>query len=306
MISLSTGAFYERSATQIGSLRSRAESLQKQIGTGERLERSSDDPVAAARLRMLDREERITAVDTRNADQAENNMRFTDEALGQIATMISRARELALHAANATTSDEQRASIATELDGLRESLLGLANGRNASGHSLFGGQAVGNAYDIDPVTGAATYAGTPTLDLVEIGEGQTIQPGMTGQEVFAFTDAGGASTDLFTQLASLSTALRAGGAGAADSARDALTALDTGFDKVTTAQTVLGSRMAWLEIMSERRVDNVERITEERSVMGGADPAVTMTRLQEMMTVLEASQASFVRLANLNLFSMLR
>ena len=86
----------------------------------------------------------------------------------------------------------------------------------------------------------------------------------------------------------------------------ALTTLDTGFDKVTTAQTVLGSRMAWLEIMSERRVDNVERITEERSVMGGADPAVTMTRLQEMMTVLEASQASFVRLANLNLFSMLR
>ena len=223
MISLSTGAFYERSATQIGSLRSRAESLQKQIGTGERLERSSDDPVAAARLRMLDREERITAVDTRNADQAENNMRFTDEALGQIATMISRARELALHAANATTSDEQRASIATELDGLRESLLGLANGRNASGHSLFGGQAVGNAYDIDPVTGAATYAGTPTLDLVEIGEGQTIQPGMTGQDVFAFTDAGGASTDLFAQLASLSTALRAGGAGAADAARDALT-----------------------------------------------------------------------------------
>jgi flagellar hook-associated protein 3 FlgL len=64
--------------------------------------------------------------------------------------------------------------------------------------------------------------------------------------------------------------------------------------------------MTWLEIMSERRVDNVERITEERSVMGGADPAVTMTRLQEMMTVLEASQASFVRLANLNLFSMLR
>ena len=107
MINLSTGAFYERSTTQIGSLRARAESLQKQIGTGQRLEKSSDDPVAAARLRMLDREERMTRVDTRNSEGAENNLRFTDEALSQAGTLITRARELVLLAANATTNDEQ-------------------------------------------------------------------------------------------------------------------------------------------------------------------------------------------------------
>ena len=42
------------------------------------------------------------------------------------------------------------------------------------------------------------------------------------------------------------------------------------------------------------------------NMTGGADIAVAMSRLQETLTVLEASQASFVRLANLNLFSMLR
>lgn len=306
MINLSTGAFYERSTTQIGTLRARAESLQKQIGTGERLEKSSDDPVAAARLRMLDREERITKVDTRNSDAAQNNLQFADEALGQVATMISRARELALQAANATTSDDQRASIATELDGLRESLLGIANGRNASGHSLFGGQATGSAYSVDPATGVATYVGTAELDPIEIGEGQTIIPGNTGPQVFNFSDGSGGQTDLFAELASLSAALRTGGNVAADAARDGLTILDNGFEKVTTAQTVLGSRLAWLDVMTERRTDNLERIEDERSTVGGADIAVTMSRLQEMMTVLEASQASFVRLANLNLFSMLR
>ena len=306
MINLSTGAFYERSTTQIGSLRARAETLQQQIGSGERLAHSSDDPVAAARLRMLDREERVSAVDTRNSQTAENNLKFADEAFGQAAVMISRARELALQAANATTSDEQRASIATELDGLRQNLLGLANGRNAAGHALFGGQAVGNAYQIDSATGVATYVGTATLDAVEIGEGQSIVPGNTGPEVFSFTDSSGAQTDIFAELSALSTALRAGGQAAADAARDGLTMLDTSFDKVTTAQTVLGSRLAWLEVMTERRTDNMERIADERSVMGGAALAVTMSRLQEMLTVLEASQSSFVRLANLNLFSMLR
>ena len=36
----------------MGGLRERANQLQDQIGTGQRLTRSSDDPVAAARLRM--------------------------------------------------------------------------------------------------------------------------------------------------------------------------------------------------------------------------------------------------------------
>ena len=306
MINLSTGAFYERSTTQIGSLRARPESLQKQIGTGQRLEKSSDDPVAAARLRMLDREERMTRVDTRNSEGAENNLRFTDEALSQAGTLITRARELVLLAANATTNDEQRASIATELDGLRTTLLSLANGRNAAGHALFGGQAISNAYEINATTGAATYVGTAELDPVEIGEDQTLTPGNTGPQVFAFDDGAGGQTDIFAELSALAAAIRGGGQAAADAARDGLSMLDTGFEKVTTAQTVLGSRLAWLELMSERRVDNLERIEDERSTVGGADLAVTMSRLQEMMTVLEASQASFVRLANLNLFTMLR
>jgi len=306
MINLSTGAFYERSSTQIGSLRARAENLQKQIGTGERLEKSSDDPVAAARLRMLDREERISSVDARSSEAVENNLQFADQALTQVGSLINRAREIALQAASATTSDEQRLAIATELDGLRTTLLGLANGRNASGHALFGGQASGDAYHVDAATGTATYVGTASLDAVEIGEGQTIKPGNTGPEVFGFVNAAGAQSDIFAELSALSTALRGGGQSAIDAARDGLGMLDTGLDKVLTAQTVVGSRLAWVEVMGERRVDNLERIKDERSSVGGADLAVTMTRMQEMLTVLEASQASFVRLANLNLFSMLR
>jgi flagellar hook-associated protein 3 FlgL len=45
---------------------------------------------------------------------------------------------------------------------------------------------------------------------------------------------------------------------------------------------------------------------DQQASIGGADLASTMTRLQEISTVLEASQASFVRLANLSLFDVLR
>ena len=80
MISLSTSAFYERATQQIGGLRSQAENLQQQIGSGERLTRSSDDPVAAARMRMLGRGERLAEGDQRNSDRAQTDLTLADEA----------------------------------------------------------------------------------------------------------------------------------------------------------------------------------------------------------------------------------
>lgn len=303
MINLSTGAFYERSTSQIGGLRAQAETLQQQIGTGERLQRSSDDPVAAARLRVLARTDRISQVDTRNSELAEANLALTDETLGSIADLVVRVRELAVQAASTTLNDDQRATIGTEIASLRENLVLLANSRNISGHALLGGQTAGQAYT-DNGTGI-DYVGTGGVTPVEIGEGQSVLPGLTGPDVFNFDTANGPS-DLFAVLGNLAAALATGGADAISASSAALGELDAGLEKVTTAQTVIGSRLNWVDLMSERREVNAERTADERSSVGGADIAVTMSRLQETLTVLEASQASFVRLANLSLFSLLR
>ena len=169
MINLSTGAFYERGSRQIGALRAQAESLQQQIGTGERLERSSDDPVAAARLRTLSRNDRMASVDTRNSQLAEADLSLTDQTLTSIGDLVVRVRELAVQASSSTLSDEQRGAIGVEVASLRENLVLLANSRNISGHALLGGQASGSAY-VDNGTGVQ-FVGTATVTPLEIGEG---------------------------------------------------------------------------------------------------------------------------------------
>jgi flagellar hook-associated protein 3 FlgL len=302
MISLSTSAFYEKSARQIGSLRAQAENLQRQIGTGERLSRSSDDPVAAARLRTLDRSQRLSEVAQRSSDLAQTDLKLTDDALGSIANVIIRAKELAIQAANGTINATQRAAIGEEIADLKQGLLLVANGENGAGHALFGGQASGAAYQDSP-SGAA-YVGTAAADPVDLGDGQTVTPSMTGPEVFEF-DVDGTPTDLFQVLAKLAAALQGSGDQAA-AGREAINGLDAGLDKVTTAQTVIGARMSWVEMMDQRREATGELMSDEQSAVGGADLATTMTRLQEITTVLQASQASFVRLSNLTLFDMLR
>jgi len=302
MISLSTGAFYGRATRQIGSLRSRADELQQQIGSGERLSRSSDDPVAAARMRMLTRGQRLADVDQRNSDLAQNDLKLTDNALGSIANVIIRAKELAIQAASATLGADQQASIGIEIASLQQSLLFTANSRDGAGHALFGGETSGAAYEMSG--GVVSYLGTAGTEPVPLGEGQSVTPSLTGPEVFNF-EVGGVPTDLFAVLGTLAAALQGAGDPVAAS-RDAMTALDTGLEKVTAAQTVVGARLSWIELMDQRREATGELVAAEQADIGGADLATTMTRLQEVMTVLEASQASFVRLSQLSLFSMLR
>lgn len=303
MVTVSTAAFFERSNLQLGNLRKQAEKLQSQIGTGERLTRSSDDPVAAAKLRSLARRETLSNIDQRNSDRAATDLQLGDQALISIADTVIRAKELAIQAANTTLSDENRLAIGTEIANLRENLLFLANSRDSSGQSLFGGETAGLAYE--DVAGVISYIGTATSPLADLGDGQTVERSVTGPEFLNF-DPGTGATDMFAVLGALATGLAAGGTAAQTAASDAISVLDSGLEKITTAQTVIGTRQAWVETIDDRRVAMGELLAEEEANIGGADLASTITRLQELMTVLEASQASFIRLTNLSLFDQLR
>jgi len=303
MINLSTEAFFERATRQIGGLRERANELQNQIGSGERLSRSSDDPVAAARLRTLARRERLSQVDQSNSDRALIDLQLTDKALLSMADLVIRSKELAMQAASQGMGSEQRQSLHAELSALQESLLMIANTRNGAGQALFGGQAPGLAYQD---TGAGvTYVGTAAAEEVGIGEGQTVTRALTGPEVLSF-DHGGTATNLFAVLGPLIAALQDPVADHVGVSQLAVGALDAGLEQITTSQTIVGARMGWIEIIDQRREATGELVAEERAEIGGADLATTMTRLQEVMVVLEASQASFLRVAGLSLFEKLR
>lgn len=302
MVSLSTSAFYDRSLSQMTAQRVKADDLQRQISSQERLARSSDDPVAAARLRTLNRSERLAETEQRTSDYAKNDLRMADNALESAANIVLRAQELTTRAASGTLNADQRAAIGQEIIGLRDALLAVANSRNSAGHALFGGQSTGAAYQ-DTGTGIV-YIGTGTVDPADLGEGQSVVPSFTGPDVFAI-EVNGAPTDLFAVLGNLAAALQSGG-DASSASQDALAGLAEGLTKVSTAQTVTGARLNWIDMMDNRREATGELVAEEKATVGGADIASTMVRLQQAMTVLEASQASFVQLANLSLFNILR
>lgn len=304
MTVLSTGAFYEQANLNMTMLRKQAESLQAQISSGQRINKSSDDPLAASRLRDISRAENMAKVNVANADRAMSDLTLADSAMQEIADNLIRAQELATQAATDTISDSQRAIIGEQIANIRANLIALANSRDSAGHALFGGDAPGEAYTVD-AGGTPVYGGTVNSGQLPLGDGQTVTRGVTGPEFLNFTH-NGAATDLFAVLGNLATALSGGAGDPADAARDALGALNSGLDKVTTTQTVIGSRMNWIDINLARIERQGEMRADEQASVGNVDAATAITQLQQIMTVLEASQASFVKLAGMSLFSMLR
>lgn len=301
---VSTAAFYDRFNLSMGSLRREAVKLQAAIGSGERLERSSDDPVAASRLRALARADGFAAVDLTLAARASADLALTDSALQSFADSLIRVQELATQAANGVLSASQRAGIATEIAAISGELVRLANTRDSAGHALFGGDTAGPAYTLDGA-GNPVYAGTATASDLPLGDGQSVTRSLTGPEFLNFT-VNGNPTTLFAVVKGLADALAGGSADPAQSARDALGALDSGLEAITTQQTVIGTRLNWIDLNTERRTQMTELRSEEQADLGGTDLAEAVSRLQQTMTVLEASQASFARLSQLSLFQFLR
>ena len=299
-ISNATGAFYDRSLAQMGALRESLEGLQNQIATGTRLTRGSEDPAAASRLRTLARTQRLAEVYDDNADKLARDLdEAGDEVLG-VANLLSRARELAIRAANDTTGENGRAAIAEEVAQLELELFDRANAQTLTGEPLFAGTAAGPAF-VRASDGTVTYSGNNEVPAISVAPGSDLERGVTGAQIFEF-DVGGSPTNAFAVLADLSAALQPGNADPAAAARAAIDGLDAALDSTTRSQTVLGTRLAWVEVIQDNQTQRSLNLAEQQSDLGDTDLGEAIARLQQTLTALEASQSSFTRVANLSLF----
>jgi flagellar hook-associated protein 3 FlgL len=301
IVSTSTSAFFDKSITDMASLRGQAEKMQNQMSSGNKLQRSSDDPVAASRLRLLQRADALSQIDSSNADRATADLNLADSAMSSFVDYINRAKELATQAASGTLTSDQRASLGEEMQQIYSNMVSLANSRDSAGHALFGGESAGDAYTLD-ASGNATYTGTAGAGNLSLGDGQSISRGLTGPEFLNFS-VNGTPTDLLSVVKGLADDLQGSSSDPQTAARDGMTALDAGLDKMTTGQTVVGTRLNWIDTTTTRRTNLGELRANEEQTIGGVDIATTVAQLQETTTVLEASQAGFAKLANLSLFN---
>ncbi len=303
IINNSSQAFYQRSLGQMSALRESLETLQTQIATGQQLTRASQDPAGAARLRAISRSETLRDIEEDNAVKLAQDLTSAATELEGISEIISRARELASQAGNDTNGASAREAIAAELEQLSEELFTRANGLTLTDEPLFAGTAGAPAYT-RAADGAVTYAGNTDQGAVPVAPGTAIERGVTGPQVFEF-DVNGTPTTTFALLSGLASALRGGAADPGAVARNAISGFDAALDASTRNQTVVGTRLAWVEVVQQNQFERSISTAEERSRVGDTDVGEAIARLQKTLTALEATQTTFTRVSSLTLFNAL-
>ncbi len=180
---VSTQGSYLTGLTAIQRLQAALDQTQRQISSGRRILKPSDDPIAASRaIELRESISRLSQFD-RNANIGTNRLAQEESVLTSVNDVLQRVRELSLQANNATQSNESRGQIAVEMRQLLDNLVQLANQKDGSGRYMFSG----NLEEVVPVTRGAAgfqYNGDQGQRLLQVGDSRQVPDGDPGSDVF--------------------------------------------------------------------------------------------------------------------------
>jgi flagellar hook-associated protein 3 FlgL len=305
---ISTAFLFDRAATQMSNATSALSKSQAQIATGKQILSASDAPDQAAAIARLQATIGRQESYNKALDTLQGRLDLESTTLSSGSDVLVRIKELTVQVNNGTQGAVSRAAIATEIKGLRDQLLSLANTRDTNGNYIFSGSKVGTpAFQAD-AQGAVSYAGDQTRMNVAIGDQRAIPLNRPGSDAFVRvvrTDQQGKASGVgfFQSLDDLITSMdnndKAG-------MQRGLTEVDALHNGIVLAQADAGTSMRVIEQQGTILDDTNITLKSALSKAQDLDMTKAITDMQKQMVSLEAAQASFAKISQLSLFTYIR
>jgi len=301
---ISTAFIFDRATTQMSNAMNALSKSQAQIATGKQILNPSDAPDQAAMMARI--KATIARQDnySKALDTVQARLDLESTTLSSASDVLVRIKELTIQATNGTQGTVSRTAIATEMQGLRNQLLSLANARDTTGNYIFAGSKVSTpAFQAD-ATGAVSYQGDQTRMNIAVGDQRQLPLNRAGTNAFVRvvrTDADGVSsgTGFFQALDDLITAVKSNDKSVMQRGLTEMDALHTG---VVLAQADSGTSMKVVEQQGIMLDDTKITLKTALSKVEDLDMATAITQMQKQMVSLEAAQASFAKISQLSLF----
>jgi flagellar hook-associated protein 3 FlgL len=191
----------------IDRIQARAERAQRELSSGLRVSKPSDDPDQVGNILQLSSTLARNDQIGRNLDQVKSEVDAGERVLSSAVSTLEQASVIGAQGANFTVSTSQRAGLAQQVQDLLDRLVANAN-TSIGGRYLFAGdsdQVPPYSLDLTSATGTTPYAGSAATRRVEHPRGGTINVSQSAQQIF---DAPGAAS-VFGAVNSLRVALLA-------------------------------------------------------------------------------------------------
>ncbi|MCE9683060.1 flagellar hook-associated protein FlgL [Halomonas alkalisoli] len=180
---ISTVTMFEQSVSAMNRQQGDFLKVGQQIASGRRVVNPSDDPQASSRAVGVSQAKAITQQFADARISARNSLSQAESVLNSVSDAVTSAKTLLVQAASDTLSDVDRQSVASELRGIYETLIGQANATDGNGRYLFGG------YRDDSAPFART-AGEGVQGAQYIGDGNTREQRIDASRLMPVADNG--------------------------------------------------------------------------------------------------------------------
>ena len=253
---LTFSAMHRNAQEGIESASTRLMEMQRQVSTGKRIEKPSDDP--SATLQTIGERNETAAIDqyTRANDSMSSRLAVVDTVLSDLITQLTSAQVASTSARGTTKTQTQRDAAATELEAIRDTILTDMTAAFNGSYLFSGINSTVAPYSRPPGGPVSAYAGSTNEMLVDIDQQRAVKITFNGQQI----TQGGDAQDIFTELDNLIAAVRAGNDTGIDAGMDAVQRM---FDRVSNAQGRVGADLRTVD-EQRLRLDELKRSSAKR------------------------------------------
>lgn len=273
----------------------------KQITTGKKINRPSDDPVIA--MKGINYRTEVTEAEqyTRNATEVWNWFDHSDDVLGKSTKAMQRMEELANQAANGTNTQDELNSIKKEVEQLKEQMIEMAN-TQVNGKYIFNGTDTdkplikkekndNGEVEIEFNTGD----GREEMVEIEVSKGINMEVNVSPEGVF--------DQELFDHIDGFITALENGDD---DEINQSLGNLQDSSSNIIQSRAELGARMNRLELIEDRLQNQVVIAKDTMAKNEGVEFEEAVTNLLTQEVIHRAALSAGSKIIQPSLVDFLR
>ncbi|MBL5905068.1 flagellar hook-associated protein FlgL [Serratia fonticola] len=318
---MSTSMIYQQNLSGVTNNQSLWMQSGQQLSSGKRVLYPSDDPLAASQAVMISQSMSENSQYALARTYARQNISMEETVLRSAADGIKDMKTLIVNAGDGTISDNDRDSLATQLQGLKDQLLSQANSTDGNGRFIFAGFANDKAPFVEQ-GGKVVYQGSNSAIEQKVDANRTMTVGHTGSSIFMSLtsnikpepDGSASETNVFESIDMALKALKTPLQGADEATREQVTAaldkatrgLDNSYNNVLSTNAVLGTQLQELDVLDSIGIENNTANQNQLTALVDADVVEAISSYYMQQAALQASYKTFSDMQGMSLFQMNR
>ncbi|WP_411752732.1 flagellar hook-associated protein FlgL [Serratia sp. (in: enterobacteria)] len=318
---MSTSMIYQQNLSGVTNNQSLWMQSGQQLSSGKRVLYPSDDPLAASQAVMISQSMSENSQYALARTFARQNISMEETVLRSAADGIKDMKTLIVNAGDGTLSDNDRDSLATQLQGLKDQLLSQANSTDGNGRFIFAGFANDKAPFVEQ-GGKVVYQGSSSAIEQKVDANRTMTVGHTGSSIFMSLtsnikpepDGSPSEANVFESIDMALKALKTPLQGADEATREQVTAaldkatrgLDNSYNNVLSTNAVLGTQLQELDVLDSIGIENNTANQNQLTALVDADVVEAISSYYMQQAALQASYKTFSDMQGMSLFQINR